>query len=74
MKTITWFYDIGEEGGLYRKKPVVVRAIKLKEEVQVETREGTLKGYPGDFIIEGIEGEIYPCDRKIFWKTYEEEK
>jgi hypothetical protein len=26
---------------------------------------------PGDFIIQGVEGEIYPCKPDIFHKTYE---
>jgi hypothetical protein len=38
---------------------------------RIQTREGTLYGYPNrDYVIEGIEGEIYPCDKTIFHKTY----
>lgn len=56
---------------LYKKKPVTIKAVELTEEVEIETREGILKGYKGDFLIEGIEGEIYPCGKDIFRKTYE---
>lgn len=38
---------------------------------EIKTREGTLRGYPqNDFVIRGVEGEIYPIEKKIFHKTY----
>jgi len=56
----------------FRKKPVVILAVEITEErIKIKTREGILFGYRGDFLIEGIEGEIYPCGREIFFKTYE---
>lgn len=58
----------------YRKKPVVIRAGELTERVAIKTREGILYGEKGDFLIEGIQGEIYPCGREIFFKTYKEVK
>lgn len=41
-------------------------------ELSVQTLEGTMIAREGDYIIRGIEGEIYPCKREIFKKTYEE--
>lgn len=38
----------------------------------ISTKEGFMKAKLGDFIIKGVENEIYPCDRNIFNKTYEE--
>ncbi len=58
----------------YKKKPIVIEAMELREQVKIKTREGILVGYVGDFLIEGIEGEIYPCGRDIFFKTYEDVK
>lgn len=58
----------------YKKKPIIIEAVKLLEQVKIKTREGILVGYVGDFLIEGIEGEIYPCNKIIFHKTYEEVK
>ena len=72
MKDIECLADLDGEPKKYKKKPVVVNAIELKEKVNIHTREGVLFGYPGDFVIEGIEGEVYPCGKDIFWKTYEE--
>lgn len=38
---------------------------------EIDTREGTLKGVPGDWIARGPEGEVYPIGADIFTKTYE---
>lgn len=64
--------DYGGDIKKFKKKPVIIRAVELTENAEVETREGTLMGYAGDFLIEGIEGELYPCGKDIFGKSYEE--
>lgn len=38
--------------------------------VLVGTSEGMLLASPGDFIIRGIQGELYPCKPDIFASTY----
>jgi hypothetical protein len=70
----------------YRKKPVVVEAIqwfKIGDHPKVtphsqkdgtgwiETLEGGHIVTPGDWIIKGVAGEIYPCKPDIFAMTYE---
>ena len=55
----------------YRKLPVVVEAATLEEKYVIKTREGEIVGYPGDKLIRGVEGEMYPCGKEIFAKTYE---
>ena len=38
----------------------------------IQTREGEIKGYPDqDFIILGVESELYPIKKDIFYKTYD---
>lgn len=37
----------------------------------IETLEGTMVVNPNDWIIKGVNGEIYPCKPDIFEKTYE---
>jgi len=54
----------------YVKKPVQVRAVKLFKPFRVKTLEGELQGQSGDYLIEGIEGELYPCKPGIFDQTY----
>ena len=38
---------------------------------EINTLEGTMTGDYGDYIIQGVDGEIYPCKPDIFEKTYE---
>lgn len=37
----------------------------------IYTLEGTMTAEPGDYIIKGIQGELYPCKPDIFEVTYE---
>lgn len=37
----------------------------------IKTLEGVMRADPGDWIIRGIKGEIYPCKPDIFEATYE---
>lgn len=39
-------------------------------ELHIATLEGTLTVAPGDWIIRGITGELYPCKPHIFAQTY----
>ena len=39
--------------------------------LNIHTLEGVMVANPGDFIIKGVAGEIYPCKPKIFAATYE---
>jgi hypothetical protein len=38
----------------------------------IMTREGEMKGSPGDWIIRGTQGEFYPCKTDSFDDTFEE--
>jgi hypothetical protein len=38
----------------------------------IKTLEGCMKASVGDYIIRGVNGELYPCKPDIFMKTYEE--
>jgi hypothetical protein len=53
------------------KKPLPIRCIQINEPFEVETLEGTFSGKAGDFLIIGVEGEMYPCEEQIFYKTYD---
>jgi len=52
------------------KKPISVKCFQMDEEFEVQTLEGTMKGKKGDWLMVGISGEMYPCDKAIFKKTY----
>lgn len=38
---------------------------------RITTLEGVMTAGPGDWIIQGIKGELYPCKPEIFAATYE---
>ncbi len=42
-----------------------------KMSMYIETLEGTMTAFPGDWIIRGIKNEIYSCKPDIFAATYE---
>lgn len=39
--------------------------------INILTLEGTMRAYEGDYIIQGVKGEFYPCKADIFEATYE---
>ncbi|MFA6151560.1 MAG: hypothetical protein WC716_09590 [Chitinophagaceae bacterium] len=53
------------------KKPIPVRCVQINEPFEVETLEGTFYGKAGDYLIIGIENEMYPCEQGIFKRTYD---
>lgn len=53
------------------KKPLRVKCVQINEPFTVETMEGTLQGKSGDWLMVGVEGEMYAIDNDIFRKTYD---
>ncbi len=41
-------------------------------ELVIATLEGAMRASPGDWIIRGVQGELYPCKPEIFAETYEQ--
>lgn len=39
--------------------------------ILINTLEGVMRAMPGDYIIRGVQGEVYPCKPEIFEATYE---
>jgi len=59
-------------GGLYRKRTdIVLRYFTLKHHVLVETMEGAQHAAPGDWIVQGTEGELWPVPRDKAQEKYE---
>jgi len=49
------------------------RPVELSEEphrIKITTLEGIMSADAEDYIIKGIDGEVYPCKKDIFEKTY----
>ncbi len=69
----------------FRKKPVVIEAwqfdgtnfpacypfVWAEGELKIGTLEGDMLVSPGDWVITGVKGEMYPCKPDIFEATYE---
>ena len=79
----------------YRKKPVVIEAIRLTPDnlerveewcggsikgtalprsercIDIQTLEGEMRAEIGDWVIQGVAGEFYPCKHRIFEATYD---
>ena len=55
----------------YVKKRIPIKAIQINAPFRVQTLEGTMHGEPGDYLIQGIRGELYPCAKDIFEESYE---
>lgn len=45
--------------------------MRIGDSVHIGTLEGIMIASPGDWIIQGIKGELYPCKPDIFEATYE---
>ena len=71
MKTFNTYEAI--EGSLACvKRPIIVHALQMNEEFRVDTLEGNYKqGKPGDYLMTGIKGENYICDKEIFEESYD---
>lgn len=54
------------------KRPIVVQAKQLDEPFRVDSIEGDYKqGKAGDYLMRGVDEELYICDKAIFEKSYD---
>ena len=71
MKTFDTFEEVQGMSPCV-KRPIIVHAKKFEFEFRVNTLEGNYKqGKPGDYLMKGIDGELYICDGPIFERTYD---
>ncbi len=52
--------------------PDVGGVLRDGDDLLIGTLEGVHRAKPGDWIIRGIKGELYPCKPEIFAATYED--
>lgn len=71
MKTFDTFESVPDMVNCM-KRPIIVHAKQMNEPFRVNTLEGNYKqGKTGDYLMRGIDGELYICDKDIFEKTYD---
>ena len=73
----TWLHEAWQkgamEGGMYPDPDAPPNpAHESADELCIGTLEGVHRVTFGDFIIQGVQGELYPCKPDIFEATYEE--
>lgn len=57
----------GKEGSPPDKEGLVVNSAELV----IPTLEGLMTAKRGDYIVKGVQGEVYPCRPDIFDQTYD---
>jgi hypothetical protein len=62
----SWINEAIEKGNVY-----FINQNTDKVLMAIETLEGTMYASRGDYIIKGIQNELYPCKPDIFESTYE---
>ena len=55
-----------------RKKPVEIEFADPDERTVIHTREGRVVANDGDYVIRGVDDEIYPISAEIFHRTYDD--
>lgn len=55
----------------FDKTKVMFNAVKAHT-FEIHTLEVVMTASPGDYLICGVQGEVYPCKPDIFLATYEE--
>lgn len=63
-----WIVEALRNGDAFFETPVGESVV-----LKIRTLEGIMTAQPGDYIIRGVKGEIYPCKPDIFEATYERE-
>jgi hypothetical protein len=59
-------------GGLYRKRTdIILRYFTLNRRVVVQTLEGPQAAKPGDWIMQGVKGELWPVSPEKAREKYE---
>lgn len=61
-----WFMD-----AVTSKQVILHGSFRESTNADIETLEGTHHANYGDYIVQGIQGELYPCKPDIFAKTYD---
>ena len=56
-----WLFDAMESGIVFSDA----------DGLKIKTLEGVMSASVGDWIIRGVQGELYPCKPDIFAATYE---
>ena len=66
-----WFHDAVTNGVITTHNMGKFHNPNEKPFIEIHTLEGVMRGDQGDYIIKGVQGEVYPIKADIFEATYE---
>ncbi len=71
MKTFKCFERV-ENLQKCMKKPIAIQALQMHEPFRVDSLEGDYaQGKSGDYLMCGVQGELYICGKNIFEESYD---
>lgn len=74
IEAIQWDGKLTTIEPLFNKSNVrEVRMYVTEDALYIPTSTGDMQAGIGDWVILGVEGELYPCKPSVFEKTYEPE-
>jgi len=53
------------------KRSIPITALQIDQIFEVVTTEGIMRGKPGDWLLQGVVGEIYICPDDVFRRSYD---
>lgn len=65
-------FNLPARAKLYAKKPVIIKAIRMPAEFEVQTPTGPERGFSGDYLAMDREGGFYPIKKEVFEKNFDE--
>src|SRR5712691_5766559 len=72
VRAVQWRGDNWDEiAAFHRGDHFTTTTMPDSTYLNILTLEGVMHAKPGDWIVEGVEGEVYPCKSDIFEETYE---
>jgi hypothetical protein len=66
-----WWTKAVDTGGVFVHKIAILNEPERVTGVTIHTLQGHFRAAPGDWIVQGVKGEIYPVAPAIFDFTYE---
>ena len=71
IDAVEWTGTNGREIAEFLEDAEWRHPLSPSDHIEIRTQEGVMTARPGDFIIRGVAGEVYPCKPDIFAQTYE---
>lgn len=55
----------------FRKKSVIIKAVRIDEPMNIEMNAGWINGHPGEWLITDVNGDKHFCPDSAFRDMYE---